>query len=80
MPHVIVKLVPGRSEEQKAKLTNEIVHSVTSVLNCSDDLVSVAFEEISPRDWTEHVYKPDIEGKWDTLSKKPGYKPFEKRE
>jgi len=25
MPHIIVKLYPGRSEEQKKKLTNEIV-------------------------------------------------------
>ena len=79
MPHVIVKLVSGRSEEQKAQLANEIVHSVTSVLNCGDDLVSVAFEEINPADWTEKVYTPDIQGNWDKLYKEPGYNPFEKK-
>lgn len=78
MPHVIVKLVPGRSEEQKAQLTHSIVRSVTSALNCEEALVSVAFEEVSPRDWTDQVYRPDIQGKWNTLYKKPDYDPFEK--
>jgi hypothetical protein len=29
------------------------------------------------KDWTEKVYKPDIQDKWDKLYKKPGYNPFE---
>jgi len=35
--------------------------------------VSVALEEVGPRDWVEKVYKPDVKNKWDTLYKKPGY-------
>jgi 4-oxalocrotonate tautomerase len=37
----------------------------------------VAFEEVEPQDWTETVYKPDIQNKWDKVYKKPGYNPFE---
>jgi len=76
MPHVIVKLVAGKSEEQKSRLAEEITRNIMSVLNYGEESVSVAFEEINPQDWTEKVYKPDIQNKWDKLYKKPGYDPF----
>lgn len=75
MPHVVVKLWPGKSEQQKARLAEAITRDVTSVLNYGEESVSVGFEEVKARDWTERVYKPDIKEKWDTLYKKPGYKP-----
>jgi hypothetical protein len=43
------------------------------VLDYRDESVSVAMEEVKSQDWVEVVYKPDIENKWDTLYKKPGY-------
>ena len=76
MPHVIVKLVAGKSEEQKSLLAEAITRSIMSVLNYGEESVSVACEEINPQDWTEQVYKPDIQNKWDKLYKKPGYDPF----
>jgi 4-oxalocrotonate tautomerase len=76
MPHVVVKLLAGKSEEQKSRLAEDITKSVMSVLNYGEEAVSVAFEEINPQDWTEDVYKPDIQGKWDKLYKKPGYDPL----
>jgi len=75
MPHVIVKLYPGRSDEQKARLTAAIVKDVTIILHAGDESVSVAFEEIAADAWTEQVYKPDILGKWHKLTKEPGYGP-----
>ena len=75
MPHVIVKLWPGKSAEQKAQLTEAIVDSVTRILRYGDDSVSVAFEEVSARDWTRQVFEPDILGRWDQLTKQPGYGP-----
>ncbi|HPE73635.1 MAG TPA: tautomerase family protein [Candidatus Competibacter sp.] len=75
MPHVIVKLWPGKSAEQKARLTEAIVRDVTSILHYGDESVSVALEEVAPDDWTEQVYKPDILGKWEQLTKQPGYGP-----
>ncbi len=75
MPHVIVKIWPGRSDEQKARLTEAIVRDVTNILLSGDASVSVAFEEVAAEDWTELVFEPDILGKWDKLTKKPGYGP-----
>jgi 4-oxalocrotonate tautomerase len=78
MPHVVVKLAPGSSEEQKKQLADEIVKDVMRILNRKEEVISVALEEVDPRDWTDKVYIPDIQGKWNTLYKKPGYNPFEK--
>jgi 4-oxalocrotonate tautomerase len=78
MPHVVVKLVPGSSEEQKSQLAEEIVKGVMRVLNRKEEVISVALEEVDPKDWTDKVYIPDIQGKWNTLYKKPGYDPLKK--
>ena len=77
MPHVIVKLYPGRTEEQKIKLADEIVKDVVAIAKCDEKSVSVAFEEIEKEDWAEKVYKLDILNKKDSLYKEPGYNPFE---
>jgi 4-oxalocrotonate tautomerase len=73
MPHVIVKLWPGKSEQQKIRLADEIVKGVMNVLNYGEESVSVAIEEIKPQDWAEKVYKPDIVDNSEKLYKKPGY-------
>jgi 4-oxalocrotonate tautomerase len=73
MPHVIVKLWPGKSEQQKARLADRIVKDVMDLFDYGEESISVGFEEINSQKWKEKVYKPDIRDKWDTLYKKPGY-------
>src|SRR3954447_149642 len=73
MPHVIVKLWPGKSEKQKARLAEAIAKDVMDMLGYGEESVSVAMEEVAARDWVEKVYKPDIASKPDQLYKKPGY-------
>lgn len=72
MPHVIVKLLPGRSEQQKSRLAEAITKDVMSITKCEEESVSVAIEEIESKDWMEKVYQPDILGKPETIYKKPG--------
>ena len=73
MPHVIVKLWPGKSEQQKTRLAEKITKDVMEVLNYGDESVSVAMEEIKPQDWADKVYKPDIVNNPEKLYKKPRY-------
>src|SRR5881392_3625885 len=73
MPHVIVKLWPGKSEQQKARLAEKITQDVMDVLQYGEESVSVAMEEITAKDWAEKVYKPDILNNAKRLYKKPGY-------
>jgi 4-oxalocrotonate tautomerase len=72
MPHVIVKLWPGKSKAQKERLAEKIAGDVMEVLDYGEESVSVAMEEIKSSDWARQVYQPDIKAKWDKLYKKPG--------
>ena len=74
MPHVIVKLCPGKTEKQKTQLADEITHSVMRTLNYGEESVSVAFEEVEEKDWVSKVYRTDIVGNESNLYKKPGYR------
>jgi 4-oxalocrotonate tautomerase len=73
MPHVIVKLWPGKSESQKTRLAEAITKEVMEILHYAEESVSVAMEEVKAQDWIEKVYKPDIKNNQDKLYKTPGY-------
>jgi 4-oxalocrotonate tautomerase len=73
MPHVIVKLWPGKSEQQKKRLAEAITKDVMEILHYGEESVSVALEEVSAPDWAEKVYKPYIQNQSARLYKKPGY-------
>jgi len=74
MPHVIVKLWPGRTEDQKKQMTGEIVKAIKNTIDVVESSISVAIQEVPKEKWTEEVYKPDIIGKEHLLYKKPGYR------
>lgn len=73
MPHIIVKLYPGRTEQQKTTLARQIVQDVVATLGSREDSVSVAIEEVPPEDWAETVYGPEIASNLGRLYKKPAY-------
>jgi 4-oxalocrotonate tautomerase len=73
MPHIIVKLWPGKSENQKKELADAITKDVMRIFDYDEDAVSVAMDEVSASDWKEKVYKEDIIANSDKLYKKPGY-------
>jgi 4-oxalocrotonate tautomerase len=75
MPHVVVKLFPGRSEPQKSALAARIAQALVETADSREDAISVAIEEVAPADWMSQVYGPEIAPKLDTLYKKPGYGP-----
>lgn len=77
MPHVIVKMYPGRSEEQKNAMAEAIAKDVISTTGCSETVVSVAIEEVAPEEWPEAVYRPEIMEHPERLYIKPGYNPFD---
>jgi 4-oxalocrotonate tautomerase len=62
MPHVIVKLWPGKSEQQKRRLAQAITDDVMKVLQYGDESVSVAFEEVDANDWGQKVYGHRTQG------------------
>jgi len=73
MPHVVVKLWPGKSEQQKTRLSERITRDVMEVLGYGKESVSVSIEEVAAEDWAEKVYQPDIVNGRGKVYKKPGY-------
>ena len=76
MPHIVLKMYAGRSEEQKAKIAEDLAKALIASAGCSEKSVSVSIEDVAPDEWGSRVYRPDIAGKPDTLYRKPGYDPL----
>jgi len=77
MPHIIVKLYSGRSEEQKLDLVDSLTKVVSEKLNLNENSISIAIEEFSRENWAKEVYKKDIIDNYEKLYKEPGYRPSE---
>lgn len=72
MPHIVVKLWPGRNEEIKANLAKKIADAMVEELKVDIGDVSVAIEEVNRSDWGEQVYKREIKDN-PNLYVKPDY-------
>lgn len=72
MPHIIVKLWPGRNEEIKKNLAERIADTVASELKVDKGDVSVSVEEVLREDWGDKVYKAEIKDN-PNLYYKPDY-------
>ena len=73
MPHIVVKMYKGRTEEQKSELAKALLETAVKVTGRGAEHFSVAVEDYDPEVWTEEVYDKEIVGKKDTLYVKPGY-------
>jgi 4-oxalocrotonate tautomerase len=78
MPHIVITVARGKTNEQKQQLADAIAQDVVRIFDTTDASVSIALEEVDREHWAEQVYWPLIAGKWETLIKKPGYDPFAK--
>lgn len=76
MPHVIVKLYAGRSEQQKAEIAEAVTRAIMESAGSAERSISVSIEDIQPEQWVEQVYRPDILEKMELVYKKPGYDPL----
>ncbi len=76
MPHILLKLASGRTHAQKTAIAGALTQALIATAGCTEDDVSVAIEDVDPKQWVEAVYKPDILGKPGTLFKQPGYDPL----
>ena len=76
MPRIIVKLWPGKSEQQKQKLAEGVTKAFMTSLGYCEASVSVSLQEVPSGEWTEKVYKPDVINGPGKLYKRPGYEPL----
>jgi 4-oxalocrotonate tautomerase len=73
MPHISVKMFPGKTEEQKQEFAAKVVEAAKAIFGSSDTSLSVAISEVEPNDWETTVYGPEIAANEAALYKRPGY-------
>lgn len=71
MPHVIVKMYKGRTDEQKKRLAEGIRETLVQTIGAGVDHISVSVEDYDPADWHK-VEAAEIDGKPETLYMKAG--------
>lgn len=72
MPHVVVKLYPGRSGEQKQALADALTRTVMETLGSKKESISIGIEDVPQTDWAKQVHEPDVLAKSNTIYKQPG--------
>ena len=56
MPHVIVKMWPGRTEEQKKACARAVAQAVSDTIDdVTDELMSVSIMEIPQEQWDQKI-------------------------
>ncbi len=79
MPHITIKMLKGRTPEQKKAAAEKLAAALTETIGCNPTHVSVSVEDFTPEEWQEQyrievaenqnlVLKPDYDPK-DVLKK-----------
>ncbi len=74
MPHIAVKMLKGRTEEQKQAAAEKLTAALCEAIGCGDSHITVTVEDYTAEEWQD-VFAEDIAGKSDKLYKKPCYDP-----
>lgn len=74
MPHISVKMIEGRSEEQKKALADALEKALSETLGCDARWVTLSIEDYNGKEWQE-VFKKEVTDNEKHLYKKPQYDP-----
>jgi len=55
MPHVILKMYPGRTDEQKRAWAEAVLEASVTHLNARPETLTIAIEEVRREDWATVV-------------------------
>jgi 4-oxalocrotonate tautomerase len=72
MPHISVKMFPGRTQEQKQALTQALTKAMIEAIGAKPETISVGIEDVAKDAWDTTVAKPEIQGKPATIFRQPG--------
>ena len=74
MPHIGIKMIEGRTEEQKQKAAQAVKNALAEALNMGDHYITVTVEDFNAQEWQD-VFKSEITDKPDKVYVKPNYDP-----
>jgi len=53
MPHIVIKMLKGRTQEQKKTAAEKLAAALTEAIGCNPTHVSVSVEDFTPEEWQE---------------------------
>lgn len=74
MPHISIKMLEGRTEEQKIKAAEAVQRALSDAIGASKNYISVSVEDYTPQEW-QVVFDEEITDKADVVYIKPQYDP-----
>lgn len=74
MPHISVKMLKGRTDEQKKLAADKVAEALYEAIGCSKDHITVTVEDFTPEEW-QTVYAEDVTAKRDVLFRDADYDP-----
>lgn len=75
MPHITLKMLKGRTEEQKKLAAEKLSAALVEAIGCTPSHVSVSVEDFTPEEWQEQ-YRIEV-AENDSLVLTPDYDPKE---
>lgn len=75
MPHITLKMLKGRTEEQKKLAAEKLSAALVEAIGCTPSHVSVSVEDFTPEEWQEQ-YRVEVSEN-DNLVLTPNYDPKE---
>ena len=61
MPHITIKMLKGRTDEQKKQAADKVAAALVDAIGCNPEHISVAVEDFTPVEWQDefrnHIYK-----------------------
>ena len=73
MPHISVKMLKGRTDEQKRQAAQKLENALCEAIGCTPTHISIAIEDYTAEEWQEVFQKEIAEN--DCIFKKPEYDP-----
>ena len=59
MPHITIKMLKGRTDEQKKLASEKLASALVEAIGCNPTHVSVSVEDFTPEEWQEQ-YKKEV--------------------
>lgn len=73
MPHITIKMLKGRTDEQKQIAAEKVSAALVDAIGCTESHISVSVEDFTAQEWQEQFRVEVSENP--NLVKKPAYNP-----
>lgn len=74
MPHISLKMLKGRTEEQKKIAAQELTDALCKAIGCGPDHVSVSIQDYTAQEWQD-IFAKEVTQNQNHIYKKPEYDP-----